>query len=151
MVYKGWNLRTLERSTLIVQEFYFWFLNIFCFSYYYLNLLYTCFYLTRRRIELQVGKAYFELVDYLKAVRAFSLARDLAPYSLEGMDIYSTVLYVSFFTFLPSVNWISIYSNMTEEMAVPCGFLEGNSRGTFFSPCLDFFKVKLSLQQILNG
>ncbi|KAK4747336.1 hypothetical protein SAY87_026373 [Trapa incisa] len=41
----------------------------------------------------QVGKAYFELVDYLEADRAFGLARRVSPYSLEGMDIYSTVLY----------------------------------------------------------
>lgn len=44
---------------------------------------------------MQVGKAYFEMVDYVKADRAFSLARLAAPHSLEGMDIYSTVLYVS--------------------------------------------------------
>ncbi|MFS8016016.1 putative tetratricopeptide-like helical domain superfamily [Helianthus anomalus] len=41
----------------------------------------------------QVGKARFELVDYLEAERAFSSARLASPYSLEGMDIYSTVLY----------------------------------------------------------
>ncbi|XP_041995281.1 cell division cycle protein 27 homolog B-like isoform X2 [Salvia splendens] len=41
----------------------------------------------------QVGKAYFEMVDYLKADRAFSRARIASPYSLDGMDIYSTVLY----------------------------------------------------------
>ncbi|CAN0901493.1 Cell division cycle protein 27 homolog B [Linum grandiflorum] len=41
----------------------------------------------------QVGKAYFELVDYFEADRAFSLARRASPYSLEGLDIYSTVLY----------------------------------------------------------
>ncbi|CAN1330926.1 Cell division cycle protein 27 homolog B, partial [Linum perenne] len=41
----------------------------------------------------QVGKAYFELVDYLEADQAFSLARRASPYSLEGLDIYSTVLY----------------------------------------------------------
>ncbi|KAL3829295.1 hypothetical protein ACJIZ3_018097 [Penstemon smallii] len=41
----------------------------------------------------QVGKAYFEMVDYLEAARAFSSARIASPYSLEGMDIYSTVLY----------------------------------------------------------
>lgn len=46
-------------------------------------------------LNLQVGKAYFELVDYLEADRAFTLARRVSPYSLEGMDIYSTVLYVS--------------------------------------------------------
>jgi len=47
--------------------------------------------------ELQVGKVYFELVDYLEADRAFSLARHASPHSLEGMDVYSTVLYVSYF------------------------------------------------------
>ncbi|KAB1224409.1 hypothetical protein CJ030_MR2G016298 [Morella rubra] len=52
----------------------------------------------------QVGKAYFELVDYLEADWAFSLARQASPYSLEGMDTYSTVLYVSshFWTVLES-------------------------------------------------
>ncbi|XP_022715021.1 cell division cycle protein 27 homolog B-like isoform X2 [Durio zibethinus] len=42
----------------------------------------------------QVGKAYFELVDYLNADYAFSLARQISPYNLEGMDVYSTVLYL---------------------------------------------------------
>lgn len=46
--------------------------------------------------QVQVGKAYFEMVDYLEADRAFSRARIASPYSLDGMDIYSTVLYVSF-------------------------------------------------------
>eukprot|EP01018_Ginkgo_biloba_P011586 Gb_21601 [translate_table: standard] len=41
----------------------------------------------------QVGKAHFEMVDYLEAERAFSWARRVSPYCLEGMDIYSTVLY----------------------------------------------------------
>ncbi|KAK9099059.1 hypothetical protein Syun_026104 [Stephania yunnanensis] len=41
----------------------------------------------------QVGKAYFELVDHLEADHAFALARRASPYSLEGMDVYSTVLY----------------------------------------------------------
>ncbi|XP_012470164.1 cell division cycle protein 27 homolog B isoform X2 [Gossypium raimondii] len=41
----------------------------------------------------QVGKAYFELVDYLNADYAFSLARQISPYNLEEMDVYSTVLY----------------------------------------------------------
>ncbi|XP_021807124.1 cell division cycle protein 27 homolog B isoform X1 [Prunus avium] len=41
----------------------------------------------------QVGKAYCELLEYAEADRAFSLARQASPYSLEGMDIYSTVLY----------------------------------------------------------
>lgn len=46
-------------------------------------------------VSTQVGKAHYELVDNLEADRVFSLARQIAPYSLEGMDIYSTVLYVS--------------------------------------------------------
>ncbi|XP_006657144.3 cell division cycle protein 27 homolog B isoform X1 [Oryza brachyantha] len=41
----------------------------------------------------QVGKAYFELVNYLEADRFFELAHRLSPCTLEGMDIYSTVLY----------------------------------------------------------
>ncbi|XP_057859863.2 cell division cycle protein 27 homolog B isoform X3 [Cryptomeria japonica] len=41
----------------------------------------------------QVGKAYFEMVDYSEAERAFSWARRVSPYNLEGMDIYSTVLF----------------------------------------------------------
>ncbi|KAE8670799.1 Cell division cycle protein 27-like protein B [Hibiscus syriacus] len=41
----------------------------------------------------QIGKAHFELVDYLEAKQAFSLAHRVSPYSLEGMDVYSTVLY----------------------------------------------------------
>ncbi|XP_078443361.1 CDC27 family protein isoform X2 [Wolffia australiana] len=41
----------------------------------------------------QVGKAHFELVDYFQADRVFSLARSISPYTLEGMDIYSTILY----------------------------------------------------------
>ncbi|KAL2959288.1 hypothetical protein AAZX31_18G259900 [Glycine max] len=41
----------------------------------------------------QVGKVYFELVDYLEAEQAFGLAHQITPYSLEGMDVYSTVLY----------------------------------------------------------
>ncbi|KAE8674358.1 Cell division cycle protein 27-like protein B [Hibiscus syriacus] len=41
----------------------------------------------------QVGKAHFELVDYLEADRVFSLSLWMSPYSFEGMDVYSTVLY----------------------------------------------------------
>lgn len=44
---------------------------------------------------MQIGKAHFELVDYLEADQAFCLARRVSPYSLEGMDVYSTVLFVS--------------------------------------------------------
>ncbi|XP_039142291.1 cell division cycle protein 27 homolog B isoform X2 [Dioscorea cayenensis subsp. rotundata] len=41
----------------------------------------------------QIGKAHFEMVDYFEAARFFDLARRVSPYSLEGMDIYSTILY----------------------------------------------------------
>ncbi|KAK3130845.1 hypothetical protein QOZ80_6BG0498730 [Eleusine coracana subsp. coracana] len=41
----------------------------------------------------QVGKAYFELVDYIEADHYFELAHRLSPCTLDGMDIYSTVLY----------------------------------------------------------
>ncbi|KAL8113227.1 hypothetical protein AgCh_020520 [Apium graveolens] len=41
----------------------------------------------------QVGKAHFELVDYLEADFAFNQARLISPYSFEEMDIYSTVLF----------------------------------------------------------
>ncbi|KAJ7557246.1 hypothetical protein O6H91_05G118700 [Diphasiastrum complanatum] len=41
----------------------------------------------------QVGRAYFEMVDYSEAERAFSWAHRVAPYRLEGSDVYSTVLY----------------------------------------------------------
>jgi len=44
-----------------------------------------------------VRKVYFELVDYLEADKAFGLACQIMPYSLEGMDVYSTVLYVSLY------------------------------------------------------
>ncbi|PKA56562.1 Cell division cycle protein 27 like B [Apostasia shenzhenica] len=41
----------------------------------------------------QVGKLYFELVEYFEADRFFDLARRLSPCTLEGMDVYSTVLF----------------------------------------------------------
>ncbi|KAF6161640.1 hypothetical protein GIB67_017278 [Kingdonia uniflora] len=43
--------------------------------------------------SMQVGKANFELVNYFEANQAFVLARRVSPCGLEGMDIYSTVLY----------------------------------------------------------
>lgn len=60
--------------------------------------------------ELQVGKVYFELVDYLEADRAFSLARHASPHSLEGMDVYSTVLYVSVL-FIGILNKLSLQTS----------------------------------------
>lgn len=41
----------------------------------------------------QVGKAYFEMVNYPEAERAFSWARRVSPYRLEGIDVYSTILF----------------------------------------------------------
>ena len=65
------------------------FLMLQFYSQVHLTLILVCY------DPLQVGKAYFELVDYLEADQAFRHARQITPYSLEGMDIYSTVLYVS--------------------------------------------------------
>ncbi|KAK9748277.1 hypothetical protein RND81_02G047000 [Saponaria officinalis] len=42
----------------------------------------------------QVGRANFGLMDYFEADRAFSLARRQCSYSLDGMDVYSSVLYL---------------------------------------------------------
>lgn len=44
---------------------------------------------------VQVGKLHFEQVNYIEADRAFSRARLASPHCLGGMDVYSTVLYVS--------------------------------------------------------
>ncbi|CAN6463820.1 unnamed protein product [Victoria cruziana] len=41
----------------------------------------------------QVGRAYYEMVNYLEAELAFSWARRVSPYMLGEMDIYSTVLF----------------------------------------------------------
>ncbi|XP_049931710.1 cell division cycle protein 27 homolog B isoform X2 [Nymphaea colorata] len=41
----------------------------------------------------QVGKAYYEMVNYLEAELAFSWARRVSPYMLDEMDVYSTVLF----------------------------------------------------------
>ncbi|XP_065868198.1 cell division cycle protein 27 homolog B isoform X2 [Euphorbia lathyris] len=41
----------------------------------------------------QVGRTYYELVDYMNAEYAFRLSHQYFPYNLEGMDIYSSVLY----------------------------------------------------------
>lgn len=46
------------------------------------------------------------MVDYLEADHAFSLARLASPYNLEGMDIYSTVLYVSFKILILHYIWL---------------------------------------------
>ncbi|WCJ40847.1 hypothetical protein M5689_021747 [Euphorbia peplus] len=41
----------------------------------------------------QVGRTYYELVDYMNAEYAFRLAHQYFPYNLEAMDVYSSVLY----------------------------------------------------------
>ncbi|MCO5567905.1 hypothetical protein L7F22_021601 [Adiantum nelumboides] len=56
------------------------------------------YYMSKSEIEQSsalypVGRAYFEMVNYPEAERAFSWARRVSPYRLEGMDAYSTVLY----------------------------------------------------------
>jgi hypothetical protein len=60
---------------------------------------------------MQVGKAYFELVDYLEANHFFELAHRLSPCTLEGMDIYSTVLYVSELTAVVLAYFIATFSS----------------------------------------
>ena len=60
---------------------------------------------------MQVGKAYFELVDYLEADHFFELAHRLSPCTLEGMDIYSTVLYVSELTAVTLAYFLTIFSS----------------------------------------
>lgn len=40
-----------------------------------------------------LGKAYFELVDYFSAARMFQKAREVDPFRLQGLEIYSTVLW----------------------------------------------------------
>lgn len=77
---------------------------------------------------MQVGKTYFELVNYLEAGHFFELAHRLSPCTLEGMDIYSTVLYVSGLTALVLestlfppfasnfTSFVSLLQHLNEEM-----------------------------------
>ena len=41
----------------------------------------------------QVGKAYFELVDYAQALHFFTWSRNQDPYRVEGLEWHSTVLW----------------------------------------------------------
>ncbi|CAH2302828.1 cell division cycle 27 homolog isoform X4 [Pelobates cultripes] len=41
----------------------------------------------------QIGRAYFELAEYLQAERVFSEVRRIENYRVEGMEIYSTTLW----------------------------------------------------------
>ena len=69
---------------------------------------------------MQVGKAYFELVDYLEADHYFELAHRLSPCTLDGMDIYSTVLYVS------EITAVQLLATLTfiYKLACFCYFLQ---------------------------
>eukprot|EP00887_Chlorella_sp_A99_P004840 scaffold4.g4840.t1 len=40
-----------------------------------------------------VGRAFFEMVDYPQAARCFQWARQVDPYRLKGLEVYSTVLW----------------------------------------------------------
>ncbi|PRW57027.1 CDC27 family isoform 1 [Chlorella sorokiniana] len=40
-----------------------------------------------------VGRAFFEMVDYPEAAKAFNWARQVDPYRLKGLEVYSTVLW----------------------------------------------------------
>ncbi|RKP20987.1 TPR-like protein [Rozella allomycis CSF55] len=40
-----------------------------------------------------LGKSYFEMVEYLKAEKCFELLRTKEPWHLNGMEIYSTLLW----------------------------------------------------------
>ena len=42
---------------------------------------------------IQLGRAYFEMVDYDSATFAFEQARKIDPYRLKGIEVYSTVLW----------------------------------------------------------
>ncbi|KAL1920559.1 uncharacterized protein VTP21DRAFT_936 [Calcarisporiella thermophila] len=44
-------------------------------------------------VMCQIGKAYFEMVDYQAAERNFDRARELEPHRLADMEIYSTLLW----------------------------------------------------------
>ncbi|GAB1604795.1 division cycle 27 homolog [Argonauta hians] len=41
----------------------------------------------------QVARAYFELNNYIQAEKVFAELRELEPYHMEGMDLYSTALW----------------------------------------------------------
>ena len=42
---------------------------------------------------MQLGRAYFEMVDYHHAAVAFEQARKIDPFRLKGIEVYSTVLW----------------------------------------------------------
>lgn len=44
-------------------------------------------------VLVQMGRAYFEMVDYNKATHMFELARKTEPHRVKGMEYYSTALW----------------------------------------------------------
>lgn len=44
-------------------------------------------------VLMSIGRAYYEMVDYSSAARAYQWARKIDPYRLNGLEIYSTVLW----------------------------------------------------------
>jgi anaphase-promoting complex subunit 3 len=44
-------------------------------------------------VQCQVGRTYFEAVEYSSAAAAFEAARGLDRHRVEGMEQYSTVLW----------------------------------------------------------
>lgn len=63
------------------------------------------------------------MVDYLEADRAFSLTRLASPYNLEGMDIYSTVLYVSSKILRFFILGFYINATLYNLFKATCGFI----------------------------
>jgi anaphase-promoting complex subunit 3 len=87
----------------------------------------------------QVGKAYFELIDYLEAEKAFRLARLASPYCLEGMDIYSTVLYVSV---------LSWFLNMQSRMSAERNHIYVNFSSARYDIYLQHLKEDMKLSYL---
>ncbi|KAK2143694.1 hypothetical protein LSH36_819g00003 [Paralvinella palmiformis] len=44
-------------------------------------------------VKCQIGRAYYEMADYQKAEKVFMELRQLEPHRLDGMELYSTVLW----------------------------------------------------------
>jgi tetratricopeptide (TPR) repeat protein len=77
----------------------------------------------------QVGKAYFELVNYAQALTFYTWARNQDPYRVEGLEWHSTVLWhmkkearrVLFCGALWGWLAMHIASRMRSQHAVPAG------------------------------
>ncbi|KAI8560277.1 hypothetical protein RHMOL_Rhmol04G0242800 [Rhododendron molle] len=109
----------------------------------------------------QVGKSYFELVDYQEAHRAFCLARLASPYCLEGMDIHSTVLYLTLSLLLGwgrgRYMWCQLYepplvSHERCQSTAYSGVLHRAPHKDMW-PCKSFeggYEVKLPVQELIS-